>query len=221
MVLRHVMDATIVEELDELGVLLLQDGRTLIQQYLGTRRVLNLCQEHLGQREGIIVLVFDGLVSDNVQDLTDAAILVTGIVPAVDTIDMLEPGRNRQLGVEALPGLISRTATRVDGALILGPVLDGRGMMIDAVHRERTRLHPHITNVLRNAYVQKKNVRGHELFVARPGRALVGRNGKHVHNSTIGLEGRVGNVGGEPAINAVAVEDEGVLGREVRHGYLE
>ena len=220
-VLRDLMNAAIVEELNEFSVLLLQNGGTLRQQMRGANRVLDLVQEHFGEGKRLVVFVFNWLMSDDVQDLTNAAVLVGRIVPAINAINVLQPGRDLQLGIESLPGLIGSTASGVNRALTDGPVLNGRGVVVNAVNRQRTSILPHVTDVLRNADIQKKNVGSNQLVVARPGRPLVRRDGEHIHDPTVGLERRVGNVGGEPAINAVAVEDERVLGRDERHSCLE
>jgi hypothetical protein len=108
-----------------------------------------------------------------------------------------------------------RAALGMDGTRMSGPLLDRRRMVIDAVNRARTGLEPLLARVLRNRYVQEPDVGSFHRLGGRPRVRLRGSNRKQL-NLAVLAKSVVGKVRREPAVNAVAVEENGRL--ESGHG---
>jgi len=91
-------------------------------------------------------------------------------------------------------------------------VLDGGGVVVNDANRQGTRLHPTLTGEVGNADVQKEDVGARDLLGTGPRRLLVGRDGEEVdaRRLRVLLKSGVGNVGGHPAVDAVAMEGDGV-----------
>lgn len=89
--------------------------------------------------------------------------------------------------------------------------------MIDAVHGEST--DPGRTHGLIKADIDQQDVGIHHLFEGRQAGAR-GRRGIHFDVAdTLASQSEMRKVGGEPAVDAVAVEDDLVRSRSVRHDW--
>ena len=106
----ELMERAVIQQFDEPLILLLENGLAFLDDVVIPLGVLDLCQEHLCQGKGLVILALDGLVGDDVENLANAAVLVRRIVPAVDAVDVFEPGRHRLPRIESLPGLVGRAA---------------------------------------------------------------------------------------------------------------
>ena len=137
------------------------------------------------------------------------------MIPTVHAINLVEPERHRKRGIEVRPRLHGRAGFHVNGAA-LGPVLHGRRMVINALDGQRTVRHPMRAGRLRNGDVHHEHVGAFQNGRRRPGVGLTRRNGIHGERP-FGAKDAVGDVAGEPSVNAVAVEENGV-GFGSRHG---
>jgi len=89
--------------------------------------------------------------------------------------------------------------------------------VIDAVHGEST--DPGGAHGLIKADVNQQDVGVHHLFEGRQARAR-GRRGIHFDvGDTLASQREMSEVGGEPAVNAVAMEDDLVRSRSLRHDW--
>jgi len=98
----------------------------------------------------------------------------------------------------------------VNRARIGGPLFDGGGVMVDALDGAHASLGPFFANVGGHGHVKEPHIRAFHHLRSGPGIGLRGRNGKHL-NSTVFIELAVGEVSSEPAVDAVAVEENGRL----------
>ena len=89
-------------------------------------------------------------------------------------------------------------------------------MVINALDGQRSARHPMLTGRLGNGDVYHEHVGAFQNGRRRPGVGLTRGNGIHGERS-FGAKDAVGDVTGEPSINAVAVEEDGV-GFGSRHG---
>ena len=159
-------------------------------------------------------LVLNGFVRQHVEYLADAAILLRWIVPAIDAINGVQPEGHRLLGKEVAEHLQCRARLDVNRIAIRRPVLLRRRVVINAVHGERARLQPLLALTEIEAHVDHENMRVLDLAHGRHARAGR-RNGMHLDRAGL-RELEVGNEGREPAVNAVAVEENGVVGHGIR-----
>ena len=165
-----------------------------------------------------VAFVLNGLVGDARQDLTDAAVLVGGAVPAIDAVNDVKPVGRPLLREEVAKGQHGRTALGMDSSR--GPVIAGGRVVIDTVHGEGAdpgRSHGGI-----KADVNQQNVSVHHLLQGRQARAS-GRRRIHFDvGDTLASQRKMSEVGGEPAVNAVAMEDDLVRSgrlRSLRHDW--
>ena len=209
-------DDALGENLVEFGIFLLKDFATLYDKGRRTLGRSHRLNERLRLREGLRKLSLNGLVSDEIEDFANAAVLFRRIVPAVHAVDVMKPRGNFELRIEAAPGLNGSAALGVDGALTNGPMLLSRCVVVNAHHRQRTVRHPRVAHLLRDRDVQKENVRSrNDGFGHFPGARLARSNGI-LANATERREKAVGNETREPAVDAVAVEEKSELGLRSR-----
>ena len=165
-----------------------------------------------------VAFVLNGLVGDARQDLADAAILVGRAVPAIDAVNDVKPVGRLLLREEVAKGQHGRAALGVDGSR--GPVIAGGRVVIDAVHGEST--DPGLAYRGVKADVDQQDVGVHHLFEGRQARA---RGRRRIHfdvGDTLASQGKMSEVGGEPAVDAVAMEDDLVRSgrlRSLRHDW--
>jgi len=196
------------------------EGRILLRQNLLTFgqvpvvclriEIRHVPDELIGLLERRDHLALDGFAGDHVEELAQTAILVGHVHPAINAIDRVEPLGDRSIGVEVLVRLESRTAVGVDGACMNGPLLDRRRMVIDAGNGAGTALEPLLASTLRNRNVQEPNVSSFHRLGRRPRVRLRGGDRKQL-NVAVLAESVVGEVRREPAVDAVAVEENGRL----------
>ena len=159
-----------------------------------------------------VAFVLNGLVGDARQDLADAAILVGGAVPAIDAVNDVKPVGRLLLREEVAKGQHGRAALGVDGSR--GPVIAGGRVVIDAIHGESadpSRAHRGI-----KADIDQQDVGIHHLLEGGQARAR-GRRGIHFDvGDTLAGQRKMSEVGGEPAVDAVAMEDDLVRSRSLR-----
>ncbi len=144
------------------------------------------------------------------EKLTKAAVLVGDIHPAVHAVDGVEPRGNRHTRVEVLVRLKGGAVIGVNRARIGGPLFDGGGVMVDTLDGAHTSLGPFFANVGRHRHIKEPHVGAFHHFRRGPGVGLRGRDGEHL-NPAKSVELAVGEVGSEPAVDAVAVEENGRL----------
>ena len=163
-----------------------------------------------------VAFVLNGLVGDARQDLADAAILVGRAVPAIDAVNDVKPVGRLLLREEVAKGQHGRAALGVDGSR--GPVIAGGRVVIDAVHGEST--DPGLAYRGVKADVDQQDVGVHHLFQGGQARAR-GRRGIHFDvGDTLASQRKMSEVGGEPAVDAVAMEDDLVRSlRSARHDW--
>ena len=138
-------------------IFLLQKATTFLYDLRPSLLRGDLLQERLGHLNGLIEPLLNGLVSDLRENLADATVVLGGMIPTVHAVDLLEPERNRQCGIEVLPRLNGRTGLHVNRAA-LRPVLHRGRMVIDAFDRERTMRHPMLTGCLGHRDVHHEHV---------------------------------------------------------------
>ena len=123
----------LLEDLLEGRILLRQNALSFTQAPpVGLRVICYAVDELIRFLERRGHLALDGFAGDDVEELTQAAILVGHVDPAINAIDRVEPLGDRGIGVEVLVCLERRTALGMDGARMNGPLLDRRRMVIDA-----------------------------------------------------------------------------------------
>ena len=136
------------------------------------------------------------------------------MIPTVHAINLVEPERHRKRGIEMRPRLHGGAGFHVNGTA-LGPVLHRRRMVINALDGQRAMRHPMLASRLRNGDVHHEHVGAFQNGRRRPGVGLTRRNGIHGECS-FDAKDAVGDIAGEPSVNAVAVEENGV-GFRSRH----
>jgi len=162
-----------------------------------------------------VAFVLNGLVGDTRQDLADATVLVGRAVPAIHAVDDVKPVGRLLLREEVAKGQHGRTALGVNGSR--GPVAAGGRVVIDAIHREST--DPGGAHRLIKADVDQQDVGVHHLFEGRQARTR-GSRGIHFDvGDTLASQRKMSEVGSKPAVNAVAMEDDLVRRRSVRHDW--
>ena len=163
-----------------------------------------------------VAFVLNRFVRDARQDLADATVLVGGAVPAIDAVDDVKPVGRLLLREEVAKGQHGRAALGMDGSR--GPVIRRGRVVIDAIHGESA--DPGGAHRLIKADIDQKDVGIHHLFEGRQARAR-GRRGIHFDVAdTLASQREMSEVGGEPAVDAVAVEDDLVRSlRSVRHDW--
>lgn len=206
----------LLEDLLEGCVLLGQNLLSLGQvPLIGLGTIRHAVDELVSVLERLGHLALDGFTSDDVEELAQTAILVGHIHPAINAIDRVEPLWDGRIRVEVLMRLESRAALGMDGARMSGPLLNRRRMVIDAGNGAGASLEPLLTEVRRDRNVQEPHVGSFHRLGGRPRVRLRGRDRKQL-NLTVLAESVVGKVRREPAVNAVAVEENGRL--ESGHG---
>ena len=183
---------------------------------VGLGMMFHVVEKLIGHLDGLGDLVLDGETSNLMEKLTKAAVLVGHVHPTVDTVDGVEPRRHLGIGVEVTERLEGSAAVRVNRAAGGGPLFDGGGMMVNALNGQCTRRKPLLTNVLGHGDIQQPDVGSFHGLSGRPGVRLRGRNGEHLDVGF--LEVAVRKVGSEPAVDAIAVEEDGRLDALGRHG---
>ena len=159
-----------------------------------------------------VAFVLNGFVSNARQDLADATVLVGGAVPAIDAVDDVKPVGRLLLREEVAKGEHGRAALSVDGSR--GPVATGGRVVIDAIHGEGA--DPGSADGLIKADIDQQDVGIHHLFEGRQARAR-GRRGIHFDVAdTLASQREMSEVSGEPAVDAVAVEDDLVRSGRLR-----
>jgi hypothetical protein len=83
--------------------------------------------------------------------------------------------------------------------------------MVNAIDRECPCSHPGVAVILGHRNVYKEDMGARHLRSLGPGVSLAGRDGKHIDSTRV-LKSRMGDVGGKPAINAVAVIENRMIG---------
>ena len=168
-----------------------------------------------------VSLVLNRFMGDARQDLANAAVLVGRVVPAIHAVDDVKPVGHLLLREEVSKGEHGRAALGVDGSR--GPVAARCRVVIDAIHGEGT--DPGCPHRLIKADIDQQDVGIHHLFEGGQARAR-GCRGIHFDvRDTLASQGKMRKVCGEPAVDAVAMEDDLVRSvrsvRSVRHDELE
>ena len=151
-----------------------------------------------------VAFVLNGFVGDARQDLADAAILVGRAVPTIDAVNDVEPVGRLLLREEVAKGKHGRAALGVDGSR--GPVIAGGRVVIDAIHGESAdpgRAHRGV-----KADVNQQDMGVHHLFEGGQARASRRRRIHFDVGDTLASQREMSEVGGEPAVDAVAMEDD-------------
>jgi len=163
-----------------------------------------------------VAFVLNGFMRNARQDLADAAVLVGGTVPAIHAVDDVKPVGRLLLREEVAKGQHGCAALGMDGSR--GPVAAGGRVVIDAIHGESA--DPGGAHRLIKADVEQQDVGIHHLFEGGQARTR-GRRGIHFDVAdTLASQRKMSEVGGEPAVGAVAVEDDLVRSlRSVRHDW--
>ncbi len=212
------VEAAAAEGGHECRVLAVENLLTLCHDHRHTDGIRDIGQEELGECEGLGQLLLHGLMGDVVQHLTHAAVLVGWIVPAVHTVDVVEPEGDLSARVEPLPGLNGCAARGVDGACRGRPVLHCGCVVVNAVHRERTASQPGGPMRLGNGHIQQQHMASLHLRHLGPSVGLARGDGEHIDWASC-LEGGVGDVGREPSVDTVPVKEQAVsLGLGRRRG---
>lgn len=154
--------------------------------------------------------MLNGQTGKFMEKLTKAAVLIGHIDPAVNTVDGVKPLWRFHTREEVMEGLNCGTVFGVNRARISRPLFNGSRMVIDALDGACASLHPFFANVGGHGHVKEPYIRTFHQLGCRPGIGLRGRNGEHL-NSTILVELAVSEVSSEPAVDAVAVEENGGL----------
>lgn len=165
-------------------------------------------------------LVQHRLVSQGIELFTDTAVVVGRLIPTVHAVNDLQPGRHGLLGKVVTEHLQGRTRLRMNRAALRRPVLHRTRVVVNALYRCRTRLHPGLTLCSREAHIHHVNV---YILEDRCGRQTCTRGGNRIQaNALESLLGKslVRKIRGEPAVNAVAVEEDGVLAGHSLHRHL-
>ena len=170
----------------------------------------DVVDERVRQVNGVGQTVLNGQTGKFMEKLTKAAVLVGDIHPAVHTVNGVKPRGNRHIGVEVLMRLERGAVFGVNRARIGGPLFDGGGVMVDTLDGAHASLGPFFTNVRGHGDIKEPHVSAFHHFGRRPGVGLRGRDGEHLNPSKL-VELAVGKVGSEPAVDAVAVEENGRL----------
>ena len=177
---------------------------------VGLGMLRDVVDEGVRQVNGVGQTVLNGQTRKFVEKLTKAAVLVGDIDPAIHTVDGVEPRGNRHTRVEVLVCLKGGAVLGVNRARIGGPLLDGGGVMVDALDGAHASLGPFFANVGGHGHVKEPHIRAFHHLRSGPGVGLRGRDGEHL-NSAVFVELAVGQVGSKPAVDAVAVEENGSL----------
>ena len=159
-----------------------------------------------------VAFVLNGLVGDARQDLADAAILVGRAVPAIDAVNDVEPVGRLLLREEVAKGEHGRAALGVNGSC--GPVIAGGRVVIDAIHGESA--DPSCAHRGIKADIDQQDVGIHHLFEGGQARASRRRRIHFDVRDTLASQGKMREVGGKPAVDAVAMEDDLVRSRSLR-----
>ncbi len=177
---------------------------------VGFRILIHLIDEYVRQMNGFSQMVLNGQTRKFMEKLAKASVLVGDIHPAVHTVDGVKPCGRLRAREEVVEGLKCRTVFRVNRARFGGPLFDSSRMMVDALNGAGAGLHPFFANVGGHGHIKEPHVGAFHHLRCRPGIGLRGRDGKHL-NSAVLVELAVGEVGSEPAVDAVAMEENGGL----------
>lgn len=174
------------EDLAKLSIFFIQNGFALCKVLCdafryghGGHPVLGLIDNRFD-----VSLVLNGLVCQLIQHLTNAAIIVGWIVPAIDAINGVQPEGHLLLGKEVAKDLQSRTALHVDRIAIRRPVILGGRMVINALHGESASLQPLLALAEIKAYIDHEDVRILDLSHGRDARTRR-RNGVHLDSAVL------------------------------------
>jgi hypothetical protein len=200
-----------LDDAQELAILDVKAFFSLIHvPRVGLGMLRNVVDEGVRQVNGVGQTVLNGQTGEFMEKLTKASVLVGDIHPAVDAVDGVKPRGNRHTRVEVLVRLKGGAVLGVNRARISGPLFDGGRVMVDALNGAHASLVPLFTNVRGNGHIKEPHVGAFHHLRCGPGVGLRGRDGKHL-NSAVFVELAVGEVGSEPAVDAVAVEENGRL----------
>ena len=177
---------------------------------VGLGMLRDVVDEGVRQVKGIEDTMLNGQTRKFMEKLTKASVLVGDIDPAVDTVNGVKPRGNRHIGIEVLVRLKGGAVLGVNRARFGGPLFNGGGVMVDTLDGTGAGLHPFFANVGGHRHIKEPHISAFHHFRRRPGIGLRGRDGKHL-NSAVLMEIAVGEVGREPAVDAVAVEENGSL----------
>jgi hypothetical protein len=92
-------------------------------------------------------------------------------------------------------------------------------MMINTIYGESPTSNPCYAIILCYRDIHEKDMSSCHLCVAGPSIRLAGRDGEHIDGAQV-LQSRMGNVGREPAVNTVAMEEDGMIDRSRHLGNL-
>ena len=177
---------------------------------VGLGMLRDVVDERVRQVNGISQTVLNGQTRKFMEKLTKAAVLVCHAHPAVHAVDGVKPRGNRHTRVEVLMRLKGGAVLGVNRARISRPLFDGSGVMVDTLDGAHASLGPFFANVGGHRHIKEPHVRAFHHFRRGPGVGLRGRDGEHL-NPAVFVELAVGEVGSEPAVDAVAVEENGRL----------
>ena len=170
----------------------------------------DVVDEGVRQVNGIGQTALNGQTRKFMEKLTKAAVLVGDIHPTVHAVNGVKPCGNRHTRIEVLVRLKRSAVFGVNRARIGGPLFDGTGVMVDTLDGAHASLGPFFANVGGHGDVKEPDVGAFHHFRGRPGIGLRGSDGKHLNPAKL-VELAVGEVGSEPAVDAVAVEENGRL----------
>lgn len=202
------------------GSFLLQnflEGRILLGQnalsfreipVVGIRVIRHTVDKLVGIVKRLVQFALNGFASNDVEELAQATILIGHIDPAINAINRVKPLGNLQIGVEVLVRLEGRATLRMDGAGVFGPLLGRRRVVVDAANGSCASLIPLLTDMSRDRNVQQPNVGSFHLIRGGPRIWLRGRDRKQL-NTAVRSQRMIRKVSREPAVNAIAVEENG------------
>ena len=177
---------------------------------VGLGMLRDIIDEGVRQVNGIGQTPLNGQSRKFMEKLTKAAVLVCDIHPAVHTVDGVEPRWNRCIRVEVLVRLKRSAVFGMNRARIGGPLFDGGGVMVDTLDGAHASLGPFFANMSGHRHIKEPHIGAFHHFRSGPGVGLRGCDGKHLNPAKL-VELAVGEVGSEPAVDAVAVEENGSL----------
>jgi hypothetical protein len=150
---------------------------------------------------------------DDIEHFPETAVFICGIIPAVESIDLLEPHRSWDVRIDHLPCEKGGALCSIDMSLTSStcPVVNGRLVMVDATDGENTRVHPLLPNIRRNGDIDEVNSRALHNIHLGPSTNLVRRDREHVNGGGRAsiFKGSMKDVGGEPAIDTIAMKENG------------
>ncbi len=170
----------------------------------------NVVDEGVRQVNGVGQTFLNGETRKFMEKLTKAAVLVGDIHPTVHAVNGVKPRGNRRIRVEVLVRLKGGAVFGVNRARIGGPLFDGAGVMVNALDGAHSSLGPFLPNISGHGDIKEPHVSAFHHFRGGPGVGLRGRDGEHLNPAKL-VELAVGEVGSEPAVDAVSVEENGRL----------